>query len=233
MSRSIRKDSPPLWYAPNLLGRLRSVKGKAGNLGLGLLVVLLLALDACAPQPVFRPENPAGLGPVAQDLPGLRIAVDTQAWAGQPRSLSSYVLPLLVILQNTGDRPVTIARQDFALLDQANRQSFPLLPVDVVTMVGAGGSGASVYPSIGVGGYSGGGTAFGLGLGAVFGSWGTDPRDVILLALAEGPIQPGAEVRGFLYFPRPASDVQSLRLVAILRDLPDAPRVEFQFGRAQ
>jgi hypothetical protein len=220
-----------LCNAPNLLGPLRSVKGKAGNFA--WLVGLLLALDACAPQPVFRPENPAGLGPVVQDVPGLRISVDTQAWAGQPRSLSNYVLPLLVILQNTGDRPVAIARQDFALLDQANRQSFPLFPVDVLTMVGAGGSGAGIYPSIGVGGYSGGRTAFGMGLGAAFGSWGSDPRDIIPLALAEGPVQPGAELRGFLYFPLPAPDAHALSLVAILRDFPDSRRLEFPFLRAQ
>jgi hypothetical protein len=57
-------------------------------------------------------------------------------------------------------------------------------------------------------------------------------RDIIPLALADGPIQPGAEVRGFLYFPRVAPDSHALRLVAVLRDVPGAPQMEFRFRRA-
>jgi hypothetical protein len=65
-----------------------------------------------------------------------------------------------------------------------------------------------------------------------FGSWGSDVRDIIPLALTDGPIQPGAEVRGFLYFPRMAPDSQEVRVVAVLRDLPGTPRMEFRFRRA-
>jgi hypothetical protein len=142
----------------------------------------------------------------------------------------------LVTLRNTGDRPVTVARQDFALLDQANRQ-YPSIPaLDVAAMYGGGGgSGVAVSPSLGFGSGSGGWgnrSFVGGGLGFTFGSWGSDIRDIVPLALADGPIQPGAEVRGFLYFPRPAPESQAVRLVFIARDFPGTPQLEFGFRRA-
>jgi hypothetical protein len=216
-----------------VLGGLRRVKGKALRLGLLLLGV---GLSACA-QPAFVPDVPGVAGPLLQEAPGLLVAVEAGAWNARPGSLPDTVLPLLVTLRNTGDRPVTVARQDFALLDQANRQYLPIPAVDVAVMYGGGGgSGVAVSPSVGFGGSSGGWgnrSFVGGGLGLTFGSWGSDTRDIIPMALADGPIQPGAEVRGFLYFPRPAPDTQEVRLVAVLRDLPGTPQVEFRFRRAQ
>jgi len=216
-----------------VLGGLRRVKGKARSLGLFLLGV---GLSACA-QPAFAPDAPGVAGPMLQEVPGLLVAVEAGAWNARPSGLADTVLPLLVTLRNTGDRPVTMARQDFALLDQANRQYLPIPAVDVAAMYGGGGgSGVAVSPSIGFGGSSGGWgnrSFVGGGLGMTFGSWGSDIREIIPLALADGPIQPGAEVRGFLYFPRPAPDTQEVRLVAVFRDLPGTPQVEFRFHRAQ
>ena len=71
------------------------------------------------------------------------------------------------------------------------------------------------------------------GLGFTFGSWGSDIRDIVPLALPDGPIQPGAAVRGFLYFPRPAPDTQGVRLVAVFPDIPGTPQLEFRFRRAE
>jgi len=193
-------------------------------------------LAACA-QPALVPDVPGAAGPILQEVPGLQVAVEVGAWNARPSSLPDTVLPLLVTLSNTGGRPVAVARQDFALLDQANRQYSSIHPADVAAMFGGGGgSGVAVSPSVGFGGSSGGwgNRSFaGGGLGLTFGSWGSDTRDIIPMALADGPIQPGAEVRGFLYFPRPAPDTQEVRLVAVLRDLPGTPQVEFRFHRAQ
>ena len=93
-------------------------------------------------------------------------------------------------------------------------------------------SGTSVYPSVGVSGSTGGSTAFGLGLGMVLGGYGTDTRDIIPQAVADGPVQPGAEVRGFVYFPLPAPGYKSLRLVFAPRDPPGQPRLDFEFRPA-
>jgi hypothetical protein len=213
-----------------LLGGPRRVKGKA--LGAGLLL-LAAGLAACA-EKGFVPESPHAAGPILQEVPGLIVAIESDAWNGRPSGLADTVLPLLVTLRNTGARTVAVARQDFALLDQANRQYLPIPPGDVVAMYGGGGgSGTAVYPSIGFGGSSRGGSFVGGGLGLSFGSWGSDIRDIVPLALADGPIQAGAEVRGFLYFPRPAPDNQAVRLVAMFRDLPGTPQLEFRFHRAE
>jgi len=218
-----------------VLGGLRRVKGKAGRLRL-LLLAVGAGLAACA-QPALVPDVPGAAGPILQEVPGLQVAVEVGAWNARPSSLPDTVLPLLVTLSNTGGRPVAVARQDFALLDQANRQYSSIHPADVAAMFGGGGgSGVAVSPSVGFGGSSGGWgnrSFVGGGLGFTFGSWGSDIRDIIPLALADGPIQPGAAVRGFLYFPRPAPDSQEVRLVAFFPDLSGTPRMEFRFRRAE
>ena len=216
--------------AVNVLGGLGHVKGKARRLG---LLLVAMGLGACA-QKALVPEAPGVTGPILQEVPGLRVAVEAEAWKHRPSRLGDTVLPLFVMAKNTGTGPVTVARQDFALLDEANRQYLPIPPGDVAAMFGGGsGSGVGISPSVGIAGSSGGGSVFGGGLGVTFGSWGSDTRDIIPLALADGPIQPGAEVRGFLYFPRPGPDSQGVRLVAVFRDLPGTPKLEFRFRRAE
>ena len=97
-----------------VLGGLRRVKGKARRLS--LLLAAGLGLVACA-QPALVPDGPGVAGPILQEVPGLQVAVEAGAWNARPSSLPDTVLPLLVTLSNTGDRPVVVARQDFALLD--------------------------------------------------------------------------------------------------------------------
>jgi hypothetical protein len=172
-----------------------------------------------------------------QELPALRISVAAGGWEGRPRTLPDHVLPFLVALRNTGTAPVAISRGDFLLLDEANRQYLPLAPTEVVSLLGgSGSSGVSVSPSIGIGGSTGGGgTIFGGGLGISLGGGGyaSDARDVIPRALPEGPVQPGAEVQGFLYFPRPTAPYDLLRFVAAPRDLPGQPRLDYLFKKTK
>jgi hypothetical protein len=219
-----------LGFDATVLGRLHRVKGKGRLLG---LLLVCASIGACA-GPALVPDVPGMAGPILQEVPGLLVAVEIGAWKARPSGLTDTVLPLQVTLRNTGTRPVMAARQDFALLDQSNRQYLPIPPADVAAMYGGGsGSGVGISPSVGFGGSSGGRSFFGGGLGVTFGSWGSDTRDIIPLGLADGPIQPGAEIRGFLYFPRPAPEAQELRLVAVLRDLAGAPSLEFRFRRAE
>jgi hypothetical protein len=221
---------PLLGFLATVPGRLRRVKEKGRLLG---LILVSVGIGACA-GPALVPDVPGMAGPILQEVPGLRVSVEIGAWNARPSGLTDTVLPLLVTLRNTGTHPVTVARQDFALLDQANRQYLPIPPADVAAMYGgASGSGVGISPSVGFGGSSGGRSFYGGGLGVTFGSWGSDMRDIIPLGLAEGPIQPGAEVRGFLYFPRPAPETQGFRLVAVLGDPPATPPLEFRFRRAE
>ncbi len=214
----------------NLLGWLRRVKGKAGGWGWLPMLPALPLLAACA-GPTLRPETPTGTGAIVQEMPPLRISVEAEAWHGQPRSLPDHVLPFLITLRNTGTIPVIITRADFLLLDDANRQYLPLAPSEVVTLLGGRSSGVGVSPSVGVSGSTGGSTSVGVGLGILLGGYGTDTRDIIPQALAEGPLLAGAEVKGFVYFPRPASGYKSLRVVVAPQGLPAHPRLDFEFRR--
>jgi hypothetical protein len=194
----------------------------------------LLGVGGCASGPTIQPASPESIGPISREAPGLHIAVDAAAWQGRPRTLTDRILPLLVAIRNTGPGPLTLARSDFLLLDETNRQYLPLAPPDVVIMLGgpAPSSGTVVAPSVGVGSTSRGGTGFGIGLDVFLGGLGSpdsDTRDIIPLALPEGPVHPAAEVRGFLYFPQPAAGFRSLRLLAIPSDVQGQPRLEFEF----
>ena len=197
-----------------------------------LLAISLLA--GCASGPTLQPVGTATPGPVAQEVPGLQVTVDTRAWQGHPRNLTDRFLPFLILLRNTGSAPLAVVRSEFFLLDDTNRQYLPLSPVDVVIALGGQPPGAVVSPSVGVAS-GGGGTAFGLGLGVSLGApFGTDSdtRDIIPQALPDGPVYPGYEVHGFLYFLIPAPGYRTLRLVVIPRDVPGQPRLEFRFQPA-
>lgn len=215
--------------ATKLLGRLRGVKGKAGGWRWLPMLPTLPLIAACA-GPTLRPQTPTGTGAIVQEMPPLRISVEAEAWTGRPRSLPAYVLPFLIVLKNTGTASVNITRSDFLLLDDNDRQYLPLAPSEVVTLLGGRSSGVGVSPSVGVSGSSAGGTSVGVGLGILLG--GTHTRDVIPQALPEGAIPPGAELKGFVYFPRPVPKYNTLRLLVAPRGLPDHPRLDFEFRRA-
>ena len=212
------------------LGHLPRSKGKGNDQAAPLvgLVLAVAAIGACA-GPTLAPGTPPGTGAIAKEITGLRVSVEAEAWHGRPRDLAKRVLPFLLILSNTGANTVTILRTDFLLLDDSNRQYLPLPPSEVGTMLGGRVEGASVSPSVGVSGSTAGETVFGVGLGITLGGPGADARDIIPQALAEGPILPAAEVKGFLYFQRPAPGFKNLRLVVVPRDLAGQPRLEFEF----
>jgi len=227
---------PTLTVGTNLLAPLRRVKGKwrgrcvlSALLSLGLLGALA-AVSGCA-GPTLRPATSVGTGAIVQEAPGLRISVEAEAWHGRPRSLPERVLPFLVQLKNAGSAPLTIQRTDFLLLDDANRQYGPLAPSEVVTLLGGRASGVGVSPSVGISGSTAGSTVFGVGLGISLGGSGDDTRDVISQALPEGSLLAGAEIKGFVYFPRPAAGYKSLRLVVAPREIPGQPRLDFEFRR--
>jgi hypothetical protein len=215
--------------AANLLGLPWPVKGKGRA---GVVICLLVVLATGCAGSSLRPENAAGAKTYSQEAGGLRVSVEAEAWHGRPRKLTDYILPFLVQIRNSGLDPVSIARTDFLLVDDSSRQYLPLPPAEVVSLLGGHAtSGIALAPSISVEGSTGGGTVFGGGLGIALGGYGSDTRDVIPDALPEGPIPPGAEARGFLYFPPPASGFKSLRLVLIIRNLLSPPRLDFEFRR--
>ena len=210
-----------------VLGRSACVKRKAG----AALLLLFCLLAACT-HSAFVPDAPEPAHAVRQTLPGVTVEIAANAWNGKPSSLPETVLPVFVHLRNAGEQAFALSRQDFAMIDQNSRQYLPIPPAEVMAMLGGGNSGVGIHPSVGVGGSSAGGSFIGGGLGFSFDS-GTWARDIVPLALAEGPIQSGAEARGFLYFPRPAPDVSRIRVVGVLRTATGPAPFAFHFHRGQ
>ncbi len=189
-----------------------------------------VTLAACA-GPQLRPERAAGSGAIVLITHDLQVSVEAEAWRGRPGWLTDYVLPFRIHVTNAGAAPITILRTDFFLLDDANRQSLPFAPAEVVILLDGRSSGVGLFPSVGVSGSTAGGTSVGAGLGISLGNSSGMSEDIISAALPEGPVQPGAEINGFLYFPLPASPAQRLRVVFMLRQPPGPLRLEFAFRR--
>jgi hypothetical protein len=103
---------------------------------LALCLAPVLAGSACA-GPTLRPETAVGTGAISREAGGLQVSVEAEAWHARPRKLPDYVLPFLIRLKNGGAGPVVIARNDFLVLDDANRQFLPLPPAEIVTLLGA------------------------------------------------------------------------------------------------
>ncbi len=210
-----------------LLGDPRGVKRRTLALLWGLAAAVGLA--ACT-GPQLRPESAAG-GAIVLAAHDLQVSVEAGAWRSRPRWLTNYVLPFRIQVRNAGAAPVRVLRADFFLLDDVNRQSLPLPPAEVIIMLDGRSSGVGLYPSVGVAGSTAGGTSVGAGLGISLGNSSAWSEDILSAALPEGPVQPGAEINGFLYFPLPASPSQRLRVVFLLRQLPNPLRLEFAFRR--
>ena len=114
------------------LGHLPRSKGKGNDRAAPLvgLALAFAAIIACA-RPSLAPGTPPGTGLIAKEIVGLRVSVEAEAWHRRPRDLAKRVMPFLLILRNAGAHTVTIARTDFLLLDDSNRQYLPLLVAEV------------------------------------------------------------------------------------------------------
>lgn len=155
-----------------------------------LLLVLLLA-GACS-QKVWVLEDPA------QVSNGLRISVKTEEWKHTPYSLSFYFLPVYLELENLTAQPVSIGRGDVYLLDSQGNQYNPIEPSQVHSILRR--EYRTVF-SIGLGYYS---YPFSLWWSPYY-ALPSSPEvypEVINYALSFGELQPGARLRGFVYFPQ-------------------------------
>ncbi len=166
-----------------------------------LTLLLFVFITGCATM-TWRIEGPS------QASNGLLVSINAKAWKYSPSDLDSYVLPILLEVENREKEAVAIKREDVFLLDEKGNQYNPLQPGDVVSMLR--------------GGY-GGGLSFSIGYwSSPFGVWwspyyGFPPQDrvypdIVNKAFAFGEIQPGAKISGFVYFPKMPRDVKALTL---------------------
>lgn len=167
----------------------------------GLLALLLLVLSGCAVK-TWQVEGPSKVSD------GLSVSVDTRAWKYSPSDLERYVLPVYIEVENLKGEVQTIRREDVFLMDEKGNQYNPLQPADVISMFRRSyGVGFSI--SVGYWSYP-----FGVWWSPYYAyppSGGPYP-DIVNRAFPFGEVQPGAKLRGFVYFPRIQDDARQLIL---------------------
>ncbi len=139
---------------------------------------------------------------------GLVISVKTNSWDYSPSDLGSYVLAILLEVENKSKEAVGIRREDVFLLDKEGNQYNPLQPGDVLNML-RGGYGGGISFSIGYWSHP-----FGLWWSPYY-AFPPSERvypDIVNRAFTFGEVQPGAKMKGFVYFPKMPEDVKDLTL---------------------
>ncbi len=183
-------------------------------------VVGLATLSACAVGPRLEPVAVPGVPSVTVTESGVRLTVFPNTWSAYPGDLPQYFTPLEVRIENARDEELAIRLEDFVALDDGRQQYRALPPGEVARAVSGGardvGPG-NTRDAIQVAGpwsphrrpyrapyywpYYGPYGAWGYWDPYYPYSWARPaPRDVLTLGLREGPLLPGANVQGFLYF---------------------------------
>ena len=164
------------------------------------------------------PEQPSA---AVADVGGVRLLVEGDAWPGRSAALARGVTPVLVIVENRGDRPLVVHHDDFVLEGEGGER-FTTMSPDRVPIPGPGvplatmetvfspadppQSGDSVRPPPPpntVNSQSIRATSFPenpLFYRAGTSSPATWRRDILARALTEGPLAPGQKRAGFVYF---------------------------------
>ena len=155
---------------------------------------------------------------------GVELAVQGSAWRGSPWDLDDYVTPFRVSLTNGSTSPLHYEYQGFWVFDDSSFQYTALPPVEVERILRSRAewpdrlAAISSPPPI---------IRRRIVTEPIWYPWAWAPYgwydwpryyrgvpfdDVYLHALAMGPLQPGARLEGFVYFPRLRSEARGLRL---------------------
>jgi len=173
---------------------------KLKTMRLFIFIVLMLTFSCATKTWILEGQS--------QVLNHISISVKTDQWKYSPSDLEHYVLPIYIEVENHSKEVVSIRKEDVFLLDEKKNQFNPLEPSDVMSMV---------RRSYGFG------FSFGIGYwSSPFGLWWypyyTPPPvediypDILNKAFTFGEVQPGAKLKGFVYFPKPSGDVKALTL---------------------
>jgi hypothetical protein len=163
---------------------------------------------------VAAPSEPS----IALADAGIRLTVFPNTWSAYPLELPRYYTPVEVTIENTRADDVQIRYEDFAVLDDENRQYRAVPPAEVARAIFGGfapsGPDRRPRPVLLVGPwYPYRPWYWGPYYGPSYGPWWySDPysypyawprpiaQDVLTLGLREGQLLPGANVQGFVYF---------------------------------
>lgn len=197
------------------------------------LASLLALLAGCATHLAPAPEAVRlGHGPRASavaEAEGVRVIARADAWRGDPEGLEFEVTPVLVAIQNDGARPVRLRYEQFALVGPAGTRFAALSPFDVEGVVVEREPYPSAFPRLAYAPYRVDPHGrFGLGYPYAWDPFYWDyyatrrvrlpTGDMVQKALPETTVEPGATMRGFLYF----EEVKDVDAVTLRAELVDA-----------
>ncbi len=225
-----------------------SARRRGRRLALGLAAVAVLG-SACAtrrivPLPAPNVTVDAAQGTTTAIAGGVELSVRPAAWRGSPWDLPSFVTPFLVRLVNGASAPLAYDYPGFRLFDEGRFQYTAIPPVEVERIIRAHGAAAGrrladadPLPPV---------PLHRRALRDPFWDWWwweryydpwyyAPPRldDVYLMALPMGPLQPGARVEGFVYFPRLRATATRLTFEFHHRVGPEARVLWMPFGIEQ
>lgn len=184
-------------------------------LPLPLLLLLVSPLPGCASRGVLVAENGEHRLTARDQESGVSVVLTSGVWEGQPISLPQEWTVLHVLVANLGAAPVLLAPGDFELRDERGF-SYELLDPGAVFELADPNAPVDPYGRVYHRDYDPGGPVEFEPIVA--------PGDVPALALPWGVLEPGTQMRGFLYFePVEASANTAVLTWHVLR--PDHTRV--------
>lgn len=101
-------------------------------LAAGLCAAAALACTGPGLRPAPEANETPGRGHgAAASEQGVRVEARVDAWQGTPRELDHRVTPVLVEIENRGDRVLRVRYSEFALIDGSGRRYAALPPFDI------------------------------------------------------------------------------------------------------
>ncbi|MCA9714018.1 MAG: hypothetical protein KC468_04900 [Myxococcales bacterium] len=180
-----------------------------------------MTLTACANNPGELAAVDGTRRLVVRDTnTGLTVVLTTGAWDGVPPFLEEELTVLHVLIANMGSAPVRLAPGDFELRDDRGFH-YELYDAGGSFRLAAPGEGGSQPVAHPVTYHRGASDDF-----EVIDAPGTD---VAASALPWGVLQPGTQMRGFLYF-EPLDTANKGDLVWHVHTANDAPLVDLSFA---
>lgn len=192
-----------------------------------LVSLLLLALageSGCAGRSVLVAEDGSHRLTARDSESGVTVVLTSGVWEGQPSELPEQWTVLHVLVANLGTTPVLLAPGDLELRDERGFRYELYDPGAVFARLEPGTSPdayAREYPEVGSRDYDPGGPVEFEPIVA--------PGDVPAEALPWGVLEPGTQMRGFLYFESVESSATMATLTWHLTRPDHAPLVDLRF----
>jgi hypothetical protein len=214
-----------------MLGTGASVRPRAPTpaiLGLGLGLALALAVvgpAGCAARGVLVAEDGSHRLTARDAESGVTVVLTSGVWQGQPSELPQQWTVLHVLVANLGTAPVLIAPGDFELRDERGFRYELYDPGAVFELVDPQApleAYARKYREDGYSDYDPG--------GPIEFEPTVAPGDVAAEALPWGVLEPGTQMRGFVYFKDIESSANQATLTWHLTRPDHAPLVDLKFS---